>query len=149
MKTKEVQTKNKADQPQKTTALQLVKEPSSQKSDAVQKEEPKKDIGPIEEQVKSIMQGLKPQTAEERITNAENFKILTTRFEFLKRKDEELKRFTLQNSGTNAKLVLKNQAGQDFEVTNSDVIAKAITVMGDELTKMLNATRDEVVSFAI
>ncbi len=106
-------------------------------------------VGPMAEQIKNILQVVKPMTAEERITNAENFKILTTRYAFLKQKDEELKRFNLQNSGTNAKLILKNQAGQDFEVTNSDVIQKAVNVMTDELTKLLTDTRQEVVNFAI
>jgi hypothetical protein len=107
------------------------------------------EVKPIETQVKEILHGLKPFTAEERIANAENFKILTARFEFLKKKDGELKRFNLQNSGTNAKLILKNQEGENFEVTNSNVIMKALAVMSEELNLLLTETEAEVLNFQI
>ena len=132
--------------------MQIAKaEPNARIENEVEKaqeETPKTEKGPMEQQVKDILQAIRP-TAEQRIENAKNFEILTAKFEFLKKKAGELKKFNLQNATTQTKLVLKNQTGQDFEVSNTDVIMKALNVMSEELSKMLDATEKEVINFQV
>ena len=85
-----------------------------------------------DKKVAEIIQGFAPPSAEERIKNAENFKILTNKFEHLNKKSDELQRFKISSDGTKEKIYLENAEGFKFEVSNSKII--------DEVLKLLEAT---------
>lgn len=138
----------------KTTVLSIAKNENQNvsapdaKQDKPEATAEPKEVVSIDQQVKDILHAPRP-SAEDRIKNAKNFEILTTRFEFLKNKAEELNRFNLHNAGTNTKLILKNQSGADFEVLNSGVIDEVLNVMGEKLKKLLTDTEAEVLNFQI
>jgi hypothetical protein len=103
---------------------------------------------PIGDQVKQIVRDLKP-TAEDRIKNARNFAHLSERFEFLKGKSDDLKSFQVANAQTNTRLLLENQKGQKFEISNSNVIGKVLQKAAEELNILLLETENEILNFAI
>lgn len=100
------------------------------------------------EEAKSLIKNFAP-SAEERIKNIKNFEILSTRFLFLKEKADDLKRFKMENAGTEAQLILKNQSGFEFKVSNSSVIGKALAVVAEELMIMVNDTENEILNYVI
>ena len=90
-----------------------------------------------------------PPTAEERIGRIEHFEALSKRFRLLKEKANDLKMFDAGNDKTNAKIVLKNTAGFEFEVSNSNVIKKVRDAMEAELNILLSEAENEVLNFEI
>ena len=88
-------------------------------------------------------------SAEDRIKRAANFSILSGKFTHLKMKSEEIEKFIISSDGTKEKLVLKNSAGLEIEVTNSQVLSKVVNLMQDTVKDLLNATEQEVKSFVI
>ena len=103
---------------------------------------------PLENEVKKLIQSFKP-SAEDRIRNAENFGILTTKFEHLKTKNEELKKFKISSDGTKEQISLSNAAGFKIEVTNSKVVEEVQELMQKVLDKMLAKAQNEVQQFVI
>ena len=57
--------------------------------------------------------------------------------------------FDAGNDKTNAKIVLKNSAGFEFEVSNSNVIKKVRDAMETELNNLLAEAENEVLNFEI
>lgn len=90
-----------------------------------------------------------PPTAEERIGRIQHFEAHSKRFKHLKEKSNDLKMFDAGNDKTNAKIVLKNSAGFEFEVTNSNVIKKVRDAMETELNILLTEAENEVLNFEI
>lgn len=90
-----------------------------------------------------------PPTAEERIGRIQHFEAHSKRFKHLKEKSNDLKMFDAGNDKTNAKIVLKNSAGFEFEVTNSNVIKKVRDAMETELNILLAEAENEVLNFEI
>ena len=90
-----------------------------------------------------------PPTAEERIGRIQHFEAHSKRFKHLKEKSNDLKMFDEGNDKTNAKIVLKNSAGFEFEVSNSNVIKKVRDVMETELNILLAEAENEVLNFEI
>lgn len=90
-----------------------------------------------------------PPTAEERIGRIQHFEAHSKRFKQLKEKSNDLKMFDAGNDKTNAKIVLKNSAGFEFEVTNSNVIKKVRDAMETELNILLAEAENEVLNFEI
>lgn len=90
-----------------------------------------------------------PPTAEERIERKKHFDAVAERFSFLKDKNNDLKMFDAGNDKINAKIILQNQAGFKFEVSNSNVIKKVRDAMEAELTILLNEAENEVLNFEI
>ena len=78
-----------------------------------------------------------------------NFEILSERYQFLKGKADDLVRFLLHNAGTNARLILKNQSAEDFEISNTDVMRKVLEVASAELQILLKDTESEILTFQI
>lgn len=88
-------------------------------------------------------------TAEQRIKNMENFKILSERYQFLQDKDNELQRFIISSDGTKEKITLSNANGFTFEVTNSQTIKAVTEVIHKHLKEMLTTAEKEVLAFSI
>jgi hypothetical protein len=57
--------------------------------------------------------------------------------------------FDAGNDKINAKIILKNQAGFEFEVSNSNVIKKVRDTMEEELNILLAEAENEVLNFEI
>lgn len=112
-------------------------------------EAPKKTLQ--EETVKkteAIIKSFAP-SAEERIKNAENFKILTNKYAHLKSKSEELKKFKISSDGTKEKIYLENSEGFKFEVSNSKIIENTLNLLEDTLNTILLDTEQQVQNFII
>lgn len=90
-----------------------------------------------------------PKSAESRIERMKQFEALSTRYNQLKSKDNELKTFEAGNDKLGAKVVFKNSQGFDFSVNNSNVIEKLIEAGRKELTILLAEAENEVLTFEI
>ena len=90
-----------------------------------------------------------PPTAKERISRRGLFDEVSKRFEHLEGKANDLKMFDAGNDKINAKIILKNQSGFEFEVTNSNVIKKVRDAMESELNILLAEAENEVLNFEI
>jgi hypothetical protein len=90
-----------------------------------------------------------PPTAEERISRLQHFEALSKRFRQLKEKSNDLKMFDAGNDKTSAKIILKNSAGFEFSVSNSNVIKKVRDAMEQELNILLSEAENEVLNFEI
>jgi hypothetical protein len=104
------------------------------------------------ESLEKVMEKFKPEpikTAEERINRAKQFEALSTRYNALKEKENELKTFHAGNDKTNAKIVFKNAQGFSFEVQNSNVIDRLTKAAKEELSILLNEAQNEVLTFEI
>ncbi|MEI6865789.1 hypothetical protein [Flavicella sp.] len=88
-------------------------------------------------------------TAEERIKNAENFKILTTKFEHLKEKKDELDKFKISSDGTQEKIYLENSEGFKFEVSNTKIMDETLKLLENTLNGILSNTKKQVEDFII
>ncbi len=106
------------------------------------------EVKPIEEKVKAIITSFMP-SAEDRIKNAENFGILTTKFAHLKTKNEELKKFQISSDGSKEQLLLKNSVGFELKVSNSIVMSKVLELLQFELNSLLTSAEKEVKEFII
>jgi hypothetical protein len=90
-----------------------------------------------------------PPTAKERISRKALFDEVSKRYEHLENKSNDLKMFDAGNDKINAKIILKNQAGFEFEVSNSNVIKKVRDAMETELNILLAEAENEVLNFEI
>ncbi|WP_372744279.1 hypothetical protein [Lutibacter sp.] len=99
-------------------------------------------------QTETIIKSFAP-SAEERIKNAENFKILTNKFAHLKTKSDELKRFKISSDGTKEKIYLENAEGFKFEVSNSKIIDETLNLLETTLNNILGETEEQVKNFVI
>ncbi len=81
---------------------------------------------PIGRPMGEILKELKPLTAQGRIKKAEQFAILSERFNLLVTKREQLEKFLIADDGTNgANLLFKNR-NKTFEIANSAVIKEVL-----------------------
>ena len=88
-------------------------------------------------------------SAEERIKNAEKFKILTEKYDHLKVKKEELEKFKISSDGTKEKIYFENAEGYKLEVSNSNIIDKMLSLAEDTLNGILGDTEKQVQEFVI
>ena len=84
-----------------TANLQKVKD-----SNPIKKEE----TAELAEKTKNLIATFRP-SAEERIKNAERFKILTEKYDHLKAKKEELEKFKISSDGTKERIYFENAEG--------------------------------------
>lgn len=89
------------------------------------------------------------RSAESRIEAMKQFEALSTRFNQLKEKSNELKTFKAGNDKLGAKIVFKNAQGFDFTVQNSTVIERLIQAGTEELNILLSEAENEVLTFEI
>lgn len=90
-----------------------------------------------------------PKSAESRIESMKQFEALSTRYNQLKEKSNELKTFQAGNDKLTAKVVFKNAQGFEFTVQNSNVIGKLLEAGEKELSILLAEAENEVLTFEI
>jgi len=88
-------------------------------------------------------------TAEARIKKAEQFQILSGKFEGLKQKGEQLEKFIISNDSTKTKITLSNSMGFTFEVTNSNTISRVLAVIKEDVGFLLEKAENQILDFAI
>lgn len=98
--------------------------------------------------LKKVEKVLKPK-ASERIERLENFKLLASRYDFLKGKKDELDRFLISNDGSGEKIILRNAQDFNFEISNSQVIKKVLDLVALELNAFVKLTEKEIENFNI
>lgn len=102
----------------------------------------------LKEQTKHLIENFRP-TAEDRIKNAEKFKILTAKYEHLKAKKEELEKFKISSDGTKERIYFENSEGFKLEVSNSNIVEEMINLAELTLNNILINTQSEVQTFVI
>ncbi len=88
-------------------------------------------------------------TAEKRIKNLENFQSLCHKFNFLKKKSDDLNSYLVGRDGLKETLIIENTDGKTFEISNSRIIEKILLISQDELFNLLEGTETEVLKFQI
>lgn len=104
------------------------------------------------ENVSKFLEAHKPEahkSAESRIERMKQFEALSTRYNQLKEKDNQLKTFEAGNDKLSAKVVFKNAQGFEFSANNSTVIEKLIEAGRKELSILLSEAENEVLTFEI
>jgi hypothetical protein len=102
--------------------------------------------------VEKFLEHHKPEahkSAESRIERMKQFEALSTRYNQLKEKDNQLKTFEAGNDKLSAKVVFKNAQGFEFSANNSTVIEKLIEAGRKELSILLSEAENEVLTFEI
>ena len=102
----------------------------------------------LKQQTKNLIANFRP-SAEERIKNAEKFQILTTKYDHLKAKKEELEKFKISSDGTKERIYFENAEGYKLEVSNSTIIADMLQLAEKTLTDILTLTEKQVQEFVI
>jgi protein-arginine kinase len=108
----------------------------------------KEEIPDLAEKTKNLIATFRP-SAEERIKNAEKFKILTEKYDHLKAKKEELEKFKISSDGTKERIYFENAEGYKLEVSNSNIIDDMLKLAEDTLNGILNNTEKQVQDFVI
>lgn len=88
-------------------------------------------------------------TAEKRIKNLENFQALCHKFNFLKKKSDDLNSYLVGRDGLKETLIIENTDGKTFEISNSRIIEKILLISQEELFSLLEGTETEVLKFQI
>ncbi|WP_341221042.1 hypothetical protein [Polaribacter atrinae] len=127
-----------AAQPKKMDIFEHLKKDEAQET---QKEQ-------LKDQTETLIATFRP-TAEERIKNAEKFKILTEKYAALKTKKDELEKFKISSDGTKEQIYFENAAGYKLQVSNSNVIDAMLKLADKTLSDFLNKTQEEVQNFVI
>lgn len=88
-------------------------------------------------------------TAEKRIRNLENFQALCKKFNFLKKKSDDLNAYLVGRDGLKETLIIENTDGNTFEIANSRIIGKVLELAQEELFNLLEGTEKEVINYNI
>ncbi|MEC5156678.1 hypothetical protein [Chryseobacterium sp. MP_3.2] len=88
-------------------------------------------------------------SAEKRIKNLENFQSLCHKFNFLKKKSDDLNAYLIGRDGLKETLIIENTDGKTFEISNSRIIEKILVISQSELFDLLDGTEKEVLRFNI
>ena len=108
----------------------------------------KEETAELAEKTKNLIASFRP-SAEERIKNAEKFKILTEKYDHLKAKKEELEKFKISSDGTKERIYFENAEGYKLEVSNSNIINDMLKLAENTLNGILNDTEKQVQDFII
>jgi thymidylate synthase len=135
---------NPAGTGKKEAIVETQKEVKKEETPGVLLDGPKVEKKTTEEIIKTFA-----PSAEERIKNADNFKILTNKFAHLKTKSDELKRFKISSDGTKEKIYLENAEGFKFEVSNSKIVDATLKLLETTLDEILSNTEKQVQEFII
>ncbi|MFA9191146.1 hypothetical protein AAGV28_07155 [Flavobacterium sp. FZUC8N2.13] len=142
MNTEKQQKEQKGNEVKDTKSLKLL--PVAKTAEPTEKSKEAAAVAAIEKFANSA-----PLTAKERIGRKTLFDEVSKRYEHLERKANDLKMFHAGNDKITAKIILKNQAGFEFEVSNSNVIKKVTDTMEAELNILLTEAENEVLTFEI
>lgn len=88
-------------------------------------------------------------SAEKRIKNLENFQSLCHKFNFLKKKSDDLNAYLVGRDGLKETLIIENTDGKTFEISNSRIIEKILLISQSELYNLLDTTEKQVLKFDI
>lgn len=102
----------------------------------------------VKTETQKLIEKMKP-SAEERIRNAEKFKILTAKYDHLKSKKEELEKFKISSDGTKERIYFENSEGFKLEVSNSNIVTEMLQLAEKTLSTILSNTEKEVQDFII
>jgi hypothetical protein len=91
----------------------------------------------------------KIQSAMDRIKRAEQFDILTKRYQHLVDKKEELDKFLLADDGLQGITLFLEGGNKSFEVSNTSVIKELLTTATTKLTSLLASSEKEILEFSI
>ncbi|MGV8914399.1 MAG: hypothetical protein ACOH1X_03010 [Kaistella sp.] len=88
-------------------------------------------------------------SAEKRIKNLENFQALCHKFNFLKKKSDDLNAYLVGRDGLKETLIIENTDGKTFEISNTRIIEKILLISQSELFDLLDNTEKQVLQFDI
>ncbi|MEI7486754.1 MAG: hypothetical protein WCJ72_04995 [Chryseobacterium sp.] len=88
-------------------------------------------------------------TAEKRIKNAENFSQICKKHNFLKEKSDELNAYVIGRDGIKETIKIKNAEQVSFEISNTFIIGKILSLCQTELFEMVDKSEKEVLEFIV
>ena len=88
-------------------------------------------------------------TAEKRLKNLENFQKVCMKFNFLKKKSDDLNAYMIGRDGLKETLIIENTDGQTFEISNTLIIAEILNLGQTKLFELLEKAEKEVLDFNI
>ncbi len=88
-------------------------------------------------------------TAEKRLKNLENFQKVCMKFNFLKKKSDDLNAYMIGRDGLKETLIIENTDGQTFEISNTLIIAEILNLGQNKLFELLEKAEKEVLDFTI
>lgn len=100
--------------------------------------------------LKSEVKMLKLETtAEKRLKNLENFQKVCTKYNFLKKKSDELNAYMIGRDGLKENIIIENVEGQDFEISNTLIIGEILDLCQNKLFELVEKAEKEVTEFTI
>lgn len=113
-------------------------------------ENPKQEEKPtFEERKKELDKILNPTSAEQRIKNADNFRKLAQRHQFLKEKQDDLASYLVGRDGLKEKVIIQCDGCKDFEISNSLIIEEILNICNEKLENLIKTSESEVLTFNI
>lgn len=103
----------------------------------------------LQEKKKELNKILLPPTADQRIKNAEIFTRIADKYQFLRKKKDHLSSFMASRDGLKEKLFIVSDSEENFEISNTRIIEKILTVCELELDELLKQSEIEVSTFSI
>jgi len=91
----------------------------------------------------------KIQSAMDRIKKAEQFDILTKRYQHLIDKKGELDKFLLADDGLQGITLFLEGGNKSFEVSNTSVIKELLNTASTKLTSLLESSEKDILEFSI
>lgn len=88
-------------------------------------------------------------TAEKRLKNLENFKKVCEKYNFLKKKLDELTSYLVSRDGLKESITIENTDGQDFEISNTLIIGEILDLCQSKLFDLVEKAEKEVTTFQI
>lgn len=86
-------------------------------------------------------------TVTAKVEKVDKLAMLVNRFNFLKQKRTSLDKFISTSDGSKEVLTLSNGQGEKFEVSNTGVIEKTVSVLQEELHGKIQETEYEILNF--
>ena len=103
-----------------------------------------------EETLKNVVKPINLETtAEKRIKNAEHFQKICEKHTFLKQKADELNAYNIGRDGLKEKITIENTDGMEFDISNSVIIGKILTLCANELNDLVEKSEKEVLNFTV
>lgn len=123
---------------------------SAEKKETLKVENPKQDKKTtFEDKKKELEKILNPMTAEQRIKNADNFRKLAQRHQFLREKQDDLASYLVGRDGLKEKVIIQCDGCRDFEISNSHIIEEILNICNDKLENLIKTSESEILTFNI
>lgn len=85
----------------------------------------------------------------DRFARAEQFARLKGKYDFLKKRSDELEAFKMSDDGSNSTITINSANGDKITLNNADVIQEVVKLCGNVLGKLLSDAENEVLTFEI